>query len=227
MIKKNKVYAVITGDIVGSSRLLPNRREELWSVLKSTLELINQDFAASLIGKIEIHRGDSFQGVLRDLRKALVISILIRAGLRMGFVVKKKRYAMDVRIAVGLGTIDFLPEENIAAGDGEAFRRSGQILDKMKGDQRLLLKSSWSEMDGELETEFALLDALVNNWSTEQAKAISMQLQGMKQEEIGKILSISQPAVGSRLKSAGGWAVEELCKRFEKLVGIYHLEKND
>ncbi|KAA0241373.1 MAG: hypothetical protein EDM70_18280 [Candidatus Brocadia sp. AMX2] len=149
---------------------------------------------------------------------ALRIAIVIRAGLRHGFEAKQRRYALDARIAVGVGSIDFLPAGRGSEGDGEAFRRSGPILDKMKGDQRLLIRTPWQDIDTELGIECALLDALINRWSAEQSQAILGQIRGLTQERAAKDFGISQPAVRQRLKSAGGWAIEELCRRYEQLI---------
>ncbi len=213
-----ELYAVITGDIVGSSKLQVNQRSHLLSVLKSSFQLIGDILPGEILAPFEIHRGDSFQGVLSKPEVALRVVIIIRASVRYGLEIKRRRYALDARIAVGIGTIDFLPAGRVAEGDGEAFRRSGPILDRMRGDERLLIRTPWREVDAELDVECALLDALVNRWSAGQAQAILGQIRGLSQERAAKEFGISQPAVRQRLKSAGGWAIEELCRRYEHLI---------
>ncbi|GAN32409.1 MAG: hypothetical protein DYG83_17270 [Candidatus Brocadia sp. AMX2] len=217
-MKNSGLYAVITGDIVGSSKLTASQRSHLLSVLKSSFKTIKDILPDGIRAPFEIHRGDSFQGVLSKPEAALRIAIVIRAGLRHGFEAKQRRYALDARIAVGVGSIDFLPAGRGSEGDGEAFRRSGPILDKMKGDQRLLIRTPWQDIDTELGIECALLDALINRWSAEQSQAILGQIRGLTQERAAKDFGISQPAVRQRLKSAGGWAIEELCRRYEQLI---------
>ena len=217
-MKNHELYAVITGDIVGSSKLTTSQRKHLLSVLKSTFTSIQDIFPKALCAPFEIHRGDSFQGVLSKPTVAFRVAMIIRANLRYGFKVKQRRYALDTRIAVGIGSIDFLPSGRGAEGDGEAFRRSGPILDEMKGDQRLIIRTPWPDVDAESDVECALLDALVNRWSSEQAQAVLGQMKGLTQEKAAKIFSISQPAVRQRLKSAGGWALEKLCQRCDRLI---------
>ena len=119
---------------------------------------------------------------------------------------------------MGIGQIEFLHAGRGAEGDGEAFRRSGQTLDVMKGDQRLIIRTPWKEVDTEFDIACALLDALVTRWSAEQAQAILGQIRGLTQEKAAREFGISQPAVRQRLKSAGGWAIEELCRRYERLI---------
>lgn len=217
-MKNNRLYAVITGDIVGSSKLTASQRSHLLSVLKSSFKTINDILPDGIRAPFEIHRGDSFQGVLFKPKIALRVAIAIRASLRHGFQTKQRRYALDARIAVGIGHIDFLPEDRGSEGDGEAFRLSGQTLDEMKGDQRLIIRTPWQAVDAELDIECALLDAMINRWSAEQSQAILGQIRGLTQKRAAKEFGISQPAVRQRLKSAGGWAIEELCRRYEQLI---------
>ncbi len=217
-MKNQKLYAVITGDVVGSSKIKGNQRSHLLSVLKSTFDTIEKIFPGRIQAPFEIHRGDSFQGVLSNPEDALRVVIVIRTSLRYGFETKQRQNALDARIVAGIGTIDFLPSGRGSEGDGEAFRRSGPTLDKMKGDKRLVIRTPWEEINSELDVECALLDALINRWSNEQAQAIYAKISDLTQEQIAKQLGISQPAVRQRLKRAGSWAVEELYCRYERMI---------
>jgi hypothetical protein len=215
------LYAVLTGDLVGFSKFIDIDRNHMLSILKTSFNTIENIIPGSVSARFAIYRGDSFQGVLSHPKDALRVAIFIRASLRHSFERKQRRYAIDARIAVGIGTIDFLHADLGSEGDGEAFRRSGPILDRMKstkGDQRLVIRTPWQEINDELDIECALVDVLINKWSTEQAQAIIQQIQGLTQEKIAKSLGVSQPAVQQRLKSAGGWAIEELCRRYERLI---------
>ncbi len=217
-MKNRGLYAVITGDIVGSSKLTASQRGRLLSVLKSSFHALKNIMIDGMRAPFEIHRGDSFQGVLSKPEAALRVAIAIRTCLRHGFETKQRRHALDARIAVGIGQIDFLPAGRGSEGDGSAFRRSGQTLDAMKGDQRLIIRTPWQELDAEFDTACALLDALINRWSSEQAQAILGQIRGLTQEKAAREFGVSQPAVRQRLKSAGGWAIEALCRRYEQVI---------
>lgn len=218
MMKETGFFAVFTGDIVGSSKFKISRRSHLLSALKTSFGNIEDIFPGAIYTPFEIHRGDSFQGVLSRPELALAAAIVIRAGLRSGFQTVKRRKALDARIAVGIGSIDYLPNGRGTEGDGDAFRRSGPVLDKMKGDRRLVICTPVKEINAELDTECALLDAVINRWSTEQARVILYQVKGLTQESAAKELGISQPAVRLRLQSAGGWAIEEFLKRYKNQI---------
>lgn len=220
-METGKIYAVLTGDLIGSSRFRIQQREEVISNLKDSFKKISPDIIAS---PFMVFRGDSFQGVLARSEEALKATLIIRASLLSRF--KGKRTRLDARIAIGIGTIDYLPGDQVGEGDGEAFRNSGPELDKMKkGEQNIIVSTPWDEINEELRTECALLDMLIQRWTKEQAEAILFQiahedLQRSKQtqEEIAKILKISQSALSQRLKTGGTWAVQVFLERFKIII---------
>jgi hypothetical protein len=232
-METNKIYAVLTGDLIGSSRFKIKEREELLFILKDSFKIISPDIITS---QFVIFRGDSFQGVLSRPDEALNAALIIRASLLSKF--KGKRTRLDARIAIGIGTIDYLPRDQAGEGDGEAFRNSGPELDKMKkGEQNLIIKTPWNEINEELQTECSLLDALIQRWTKEQAEANFYQIQSPKsrvflnfareepglnqrltQVETAKILNISQSAVFQRLKTGGYWAVQAFLERFKTII---------
>ncbi|HUV83479.1 MAG TPA: SatD family protein [archaeon] len=212
---KEKMFAVLTGDLIGSSRFnIEKQRDEVLSILKDSFNKIESpEITAS---HFAIHRGDSFQGVLSRPEEALKAAIIIRASL-LSKPLEKIR--LDARIAIGMGKIDYFPVDQVGEGDGEAFRYSGMELDKMKkGERNLTIKTPWPEMNEELQTECALLNALIYRWTKEQAEAIMYQIQGYKQEEIAEKLEISQSAVFQRQRNGGAWAVQAFLERFKVMV---------
>jgi len=221
-MRNHQLYAVVTGDIVGSTRIRGSPRDRLLSVVKSSFQGLRHAISGKVSAPFGLYRGDSFQGVLSRPEDALRAVICIRASLRCGLQEGPKNYPLDARIVVGIGTIEFLPSRRAAEGDGDAFRRSGPMLDKMRRAQprlrKLLIQTPWKEIDAELDVHCALLDALVNRWSVKQAEAILGQMRGLTQEKIAQELGISQPAVQQRLEDAGGWAAGELCGRYERLI---------
>ncbi|KJJ85010.1 hypothetical protein OMAG_001117 [Candidatus Omnitrophus magneticus] len=218
-----KIYAVITGDIVNSSRLSLQARGKFLNELKRAFRITEEFLASSLISPFEIYRGDSFQCVISKPEIALKAVIILRSHIRHIFGIKERKNMIDARIAVGIGNIEFLKSKCAGEGDGEAFRLSGKALEGIKGDGRLLIRSAFKDFNEEIEMECALLDALINRWSKEQAEAMANVARGLTQEKMARILDISQPAVRQRLKSAGGWAVAKLFVRYERFIKKYFL----
>ncbi len=130
------MLSVITGDIVQSSLLNQEERKMVLFELKELFKSWNKLFPI----EFTIYRGDSFQAVLKNPAKSLLVSLLIRAKLRSLSTQNSLAKIWDARISIGIGEIDF-EAEKIIESDGEAFQLSGRNLDEMKRkDERIRLK---------------------------------------------------------------------------------------
>jgi hypothetical protein len=218
----NKIYAVITGDLVKSAEFKLKRDKilsQLRKILKSAQRFETQK--SEFIIFSEIFRGDSFQGILSNPAISLKVSLYIRAELLKILINKEQA---DARIGIGLGTVDSLNEKRIEASDGEAFRYSGQAVDTLKTFRRLIILSPSQELTQHFKVLATFLDFIIQRWSTEQAEAISLWFQGKTQETMSKILEITQPAVQQRLQTAGHFAIKEALEYFEALTNQYKLK---
>ncbi len=217
-------YSVITGDIIGSSSVYGKRKQLLFAMQKTFKEL-TLEFSAAIEKPFEIYRGDSFQAVIKQPGKALLISVLIRAKLRSLALTKSKTKTsgnkLDARVAIGIGKIGFNADKVIES-DGEAFNFSGKLLDEIKNsNQNLKIKTPWQDVNGELEVECYFIDTIINKWTMEQAEAVYLKLLKNKTQQMtAKKLKISQPAVRKRIIGANLKSIELFLKRFEKLLTL-------
>lgn len=203
--------AVLTGDLVGSSKLDQNTRNQLFSGLKDLIEPGNNQY--------DIFRGDSFQGIASPLR-GLQEAIRIRAGLRN---IKKSGpidSLWDARIAIGIGKVEY-SSPRVSESDGEAFRKSGPVLDNMTGEERLAINTPWPSMNEEMEVTLSLLDTIIRGWSAQQSEVVSYKLENLTQEEMSQKIGISQAAVNQRLKAASWGAVQKVIVRYQKLIRFH------
>lgn len=217
---KNKIYAVITGDIVASRRFTKDWPHFL-EVLKQSFDYVKAKF--NIYDSFDHFRGDSFQIILSKPENALNIVISFRANLKYFFKKSKRRKNLpDAQIVIGIGKLDYLPKNNTSStGIGAAFDRSGPKLDaisKRKFKRYLTINSPWKKINDELDVECALLDMLIQKWSPEQAQVILYKMEGLTQVEMANKIGISQKAIADRLKNAGGNSVDLLCKRYESLI---------
>ncbi len=220
MTKKEtkNLYAVLTGDIAGSSRLQGEERIKLLKSLKDSFRLVDKILGDVTAFPFEVFRGDGFQGVLKAPELSLKAAIIIRAKIRSSFKTTLKDI-IDARVAVGVGSISLFPEKTSGEGDGEAYRNSGPELDKMeKKSQLLLVKTPWENINSELNVECALLNAIISRWSVEQAEVLLLHLQGKTQAQIAESLNISQPGAGKRIRNANIEEIELMLERFERLI---------
>ena len=213
-----RIYAVLTGDLIGSSKFEPNEREEIISFLKRSFKMVEEILPQdTVVSSFEIYRGDSFQCVLSKPECGLLAAVAIRSYLRSIF--KKRKDHLDARIAIGIGTIDSLPLGKSGEGDGEAFRNSGPVLDKMKKENRkTMITTPWPIVNNDLRSECALFDALADRWTNEQSHAINSKIHGRIQKEIAENIGVSQSAVFQRLKLAGCGAVQEFLDHYKTLI---------
>jgi len=213
---KDKLFAVITGDVANSSRFSGDGRQKLIDTMKRAFAKVDELLGKDVIAyEFEIFRGDSFQAVLQIPEKALTAALIIRAAIRQSFVTTLKN-AVDARIAIGIGTISHMPEKSAGEGDGQAYRNSGPQLDKMvKHARMLIITTPWETINQELNVECALLDSLIARWSKEQAEVVLEYFSGKTQEEIAEHLQISQPAIKKRMDSAGIFEIDLMKQRFQ------------
>ena len=207
MIKNN--CAVLTGDLVRSSKIKAEERIQLLKALSELFETINKNTEIELIRPFQIYRGDSFQGVFKNPNHSLMASLLIYTTL--GSYPKKWK----TRLSIGIGSISFL-QKTVGKSDGKAFQRSGQSLDGMKSLGKLLSVNSGDEnFDGEMNTLFEMLGYMMQRWTIGHCEVIRDSLIGMNQVSIAQKLTIKQPAVNHRMKAAGWNIIDKVLKRFE------------
>jgi len=213
-------YAVLTGDIVDSSKLtLINRKK-----LLTNFSFLSDKFSAKSKNELrleipfELYRGDSFQCLLNLPEKSLHIALLIRSFLQSDVYFPHINNKIDARIGIGIATVK-AKADTLAQSDGLAFQYSGRLLDNIKKmPSRIALKTPWQTIDEEVNTYFALLETIIERWTSTQADVIYYKLLGYTEIAIAEVLKIKQPAVNQRSKAANWHTIELLLKRFETII---------
>jgi hypothetical protein len=213
-IEQGKLYAVITGDIVGFSKLPSEKRQTLSRIMKMGSEALQKTFKGSVPLEADVFRGDSWQLLVSDAALSLRIGLFLRAYLRAVMDAGK----FDTRMAIAIGTVDFVPDKRVSKGDGQAYRHSGNALEQMPRGSNMCFRFPGHEIEEFLDVLVRLVDALAMNWSEKQALAITGALQGLRQERIGNLWNppITQQSVNRHLQRSGWFAVEEGVAFFEK-----------
>lgn len=211
------IVAVITGDVVDSTAISKDYR----SVLETIAEEIKEYLSPNLL--FDIYRGDGFQVFIEDPTKALLISMLFRAGLRRYSRGSSIDEAWDARISVGIGSINGnIVDSNTKLGvlNGEAFVRSGRALDLMKKEgARLKITTGEEQLDKEFESTCPLADIIISKWTTAQAEAIYLSLlKNITQKEIGTELNTTQRAISKRLESSNLDSMTKFFNRYNEVI---------
>lgn len=135
----DKIKGVITGDIIKSSAIQIEYRNCLLESIRKVVDELNVIEPL----KIEFFRGDSFQMIINNPENAMLIAILLRAGIK-SHTPKDCKKAWDARLSLGVGTISY-HADNIVLSDGEAFQYSGRELDDI-GKRCLIVKTRWPDV---------------------------------------------------------------------------------
>jgi len=229
MINKMDKVAVLTGDLVKSRTIKDGEIEKVINSLKETFDKINKNILFNK-ATFQIFRGDSFQAFIPDPELALVAAIIIRAHLRTfesNFslsgkkLIKPLNYAYtDARIAIGVGEISYLGN-TVSESQGEAFQKSGYLLDKLKKEnERLGVDTPWESINKEFYVESKLADSVISRWTANTAEAVFIYLlYRINQTELAGKLKITQPATHKRLVTYGNiGSIIAFVERYHDLI---------
>jgi hypothetical protein len=205
-IEPGREYAVLTGDVVDSSELTADQRKKLPALLRETECGLRSLLGDALAAPMAAFGGDSWQVLLSSPADALRAALFVRASLQ------GSELGIDTRVAVAVGTIDFVPEGRIEEADGEAFRLSGRLLKDGLGKRRRMGFTAPDAARAERwDLVFALVDGLVRAaWTPKRARAVAGALRGQTESQIAEAEcpSTTRQAVHKRLEMAD-WGLLE------------------
>jgi hypothetical protein len=212
-IRPNSIYAVIAGDIIGSSKLPKPLRESLLLTMKQGSELLQATYPKAIPCAVDIYAGDSWQLLVIDPRLALRAAVCYRA-----FLIDATNREADTRLAISLGHIDFLSQERISESDGEAFRNAGKLLQEATGKRNMHFVAPHDPQAKLWNCAVGLLDAVIQHWSAKQARAAAAAIRGLSLSEIAAEWQppIAPPTVLRHLADGGWTAIDETLLLFEK-----------
>jgi len=222
------MIAVLTADLIDSSLYEEKVLLEVLNTLKQEFKSITDEYNRNEV-RLQIYRGDSFQGIIKNPENALEIALQIKTAInRIHFkeTVKNKAYSKiaDFKIAIGIGAQE-IEREAISESNGPAFQYSGRTLDEMKTEHRKTkLITESEEINSEFNASLFLLDTITDKWSTASAEVVYYLLKGLKEREVAEAINISQSAVNQRKKAAGWEAISVLLSRYKAVISN-NLEK--
>ena len=141
---------------------------------------------------------------------------------------KKKRLNLfttfGVRIAIAVGSMR-IAEESCNVLDGEAIYASGRAIEQQKTSNRkkITIKSTLffhaedEELNDRINAYLGLIDVLFKRATARQCEVIFHRLTGKTEEEISKLLGISQSAVNQHSTQFGWKAIEQVLKHYEHI----------
>jgi hypothetical protein len=210
------IVAVLTGDIVGSENLPPDKLNAVMAqIRKSATDLAGMADADTLFTRFQ---GDGWQIILRTAKLALRASLIIMADLRAAGL------SVETRISVGVGEIESLGTTNLADASGGAFFVSGRHLADMPGHRRLAIAGGRQHAPhgvADKDWQAAIFDMaewIAGRWSQPQAEAMAMALRfdWQTQDDLARRLGITRQAMHARLSGAGFQAMTKALYAIQK-----------
>lgn len=202
-----EIKGVITGDIIGSTSFAMAERAEMLDCIAKTLDEIGQ--AHTL--RYEFFRGDGVQIVVDEATEALLVGVLLRAGLR------RRKESWDIRLSVGVGKVEYMAGD-VRVSDGEAFRLSGRELDKM-GRSSLSVATPWREVNDEFAVSIAFADDVMCGWTSGQANAMYITLlKGVAKKDVAQLTGQTPQNVSRLLLLARLKPMRGLIERFRSVM---------
>lgn len=183
--------AVLTGDIVASSRLGPDGLRTVFEALEAAAGRLRRWQGRS--ARLTRYRGDGWQAVAAP-------PLAFRAALALRAAVRATAKGHDTRIAVALGP-GRIPGDTLADAEGPAFTASGRLLDGMPRRRRMSADAAALP----LHVALTLADEIVSRWTVRQAEIAGAVLDapGATQAELAARLGIAQQTLQGTLAAAG------------------------
>ncbi len=198
------MQAVLTGDIVNSTKLPPAKE-------KALVKLLEQIFKPY---KYEFYRGDSFQALVKEAPDSLRIALLCRTAA-IGITENNEA---DVKVSIGLGEAeDHI--KTLGSAKGEAFIISGRAFDKIeKTDSRLVISTTHPMANLSFQIISDYINSIFSRMTSKQAKVIFELLKGGLQQDVVKRLKKSKSTISQHANS-GRWAeIEKILSQYESLI---------
>lgn len=209
-----QAYAVLTGDLIASSKASPLRLATTMANLAETGQILTKLTGSD--PRFTRFRGDGWQMLIADPGKYLLAVALILARLRA------TPETLATRIAIGVGTVNNPGTTDLSDARGAAFIFSGQALDGLKRDRNMVIASAPGDpvgllginakrpgMLGNVELfDGVILDMfsfIAGRWTAAQAQAVAMALENHEETQaaIAARLGITRQALNLRLTGAG------------------------
>ncbi len=213
------LFAAVTGDVVRSSRFTGAAIETLQQALRQASNLTEKAFPGLLQGRIHHFRGDGLQFLVTAPSRSPRIALYYLAALKE----LTAPSPLDLRLSIGIGTVDRIPEEDGSGGDGPAYRVSGRALESMRVQNRFcysVVPNLMShDLAASLDGQCGLLGALAENWTSRQSQMVRYALVGCTQAATVKNLAepVSRQAVAKALDAASWRSVEQSLRIFESI----------
>lgn len=182
-----RIYAVLTGDLVNSSKLSSDQSMQAMQWLRDAVRSFAAAYPDSIHGDLDTFRHDSWQLLMTNPAYSIRAAVYLRASLKLH---SERKDKYDSRVSIGVGEVETIAESRISDSRGAAFTTSGKNLDAME-QTRIACEVQGGEQAASAllgEVAIPLLDCVVAGWTAREAYAIQRTLEGHTQEQVAELL---------------------------------------
>src|SRR5262245_18598833 len=183
--KKPRNLAVLTADVVGSSRYPAADRRKLDKILRQAFADVERRFPGAIHTGMafRITAGDEFQCVIADPPRALDIVTYLRAVAATEGLTPPVR----LRAAVGIGELTTPRRASPYEEDGPAFvlaRRGLETIHHARSPRDTRLVTGNPDLNDAADAVLSLTDFIQRSWTVPQWEAARWSLLGLTREAI-------------------------------------------
>lgn len=198
------MIAVLTGDIVNSTKMSDEVYSELILELKSLLKIAYEKYKA--VG--EIYRGDEFQIQFPDPSYAIECTLLIKLALHLSRFSKKP---IQCTLSLAYGSHSIL-DEKPNTSSGPVFINSGRGLDKtQRGDISVNFNENLEKTNKEIVLLTQFLNHILNRLTKSQAELLNQYIKSnyAEHKKIADITGTTRQNISNRLGNIGAFLVRD------------------
>jgi hypothetical protein len=191
-------YAALLGDVIASRH--SGDREELQHMLDDAMSRGNA--AGQPVQPLRMTIGDEFQGLFGSVLEAISASLQIRMTLRP---------TVDVRIGIGWGPLDLVPQDPPFGQDGPCWWRAREAIEEVKKSEssnsvprsvRTLVRTG-DGTDDLINAYLVSRDHITAGWDEVDVQIAHLFREGVNQTKISEQVGLSQSSVSRRLQNHG------------------------
>ncbi len=219
--------AVITGDLINSTRLGEEAYETVIDRLKDILQLLKDE---EHITQYELYRGDAFQILVENAQTALSVLFIIRTYINSLAPPQERRgQKVEYNFRLALGVADVEGEVKSGITNEPPFVYSGRTLDAITAKNVTIgIRTEYDDRNSEFNTELSLLEYIMEQWTPTSAGILYHKLWGKTERVIADKLGISQSAVNQHSRQACWNGLKIFLNRYEQIIEkMSQTEQND
>jgi hypothetical protein len=217
VVVNDRIYAVITADIVGSTEYYKANGKPLRPRLLEVLGKVNSLHADSLAVPFTITLGDEFQGLVASPADSPRIVHDLRLQLS----------PLKCRIGVGIGPIVSELAESTSQMEGLAFAMSREALDQASKAKSGVTRYRCEDASVEhtSNTISLLMDAIQGRWTQKQWEALRLYSELADVSKVAASIGVKPPSVEDRLRPTARREMEQALTLLSSCIGSCAGEK--